>query len=281
MSERADAHIHLFEGGYQDSFIKRLNRPVDEAVVYASLAKDHGVRAALIVGYADVPWAAENTRYLTQMAAEYDWVYPAAYFDASEAPTTDELARLQTHGFVGVSFYIFGPERVDALLGISDEVWAWLASRRWLVSVNSKGDDWNAWQDVLGRHPELRLVVSHLGLPPRQAEAPGPGQARTAMASVLALAEFPQARVKLSGFYALTDPGHDYPHRAAWPYVEVLLDAYGVERLLWASDYSPCLDCVTFPQTYDLFSKMPFLSDEDRTRIEGSNLLTLLEEIEH
>ncbi|MCE2441463.1 MAG: amidohydrolase [Candidatus Latescibacteria bacterium] len=279
MSERADAHIHLFEGGYQESLMKRFGRPVDEAVVYASLAKDHGVRAALIVGYADVPWAAENTGYLTQMEKQYDWVHPAAYFDAAEPPTTDELTRLQAHGFVGVSFYIFGPERVAALLAISDEVWAWLASRRWLVSVNSKGDDWYAWQEVLRRHPELRLVVSHLGLPPKQAEAPGADGARSAMASVLALAGFPKTQVKLSGFYALTDPGHDYPHRAAWPYVEALLDAYGVERLLWASDYSPCLDCLTFPQTYDLFSKMPFLNDADRERIEGANLLALLDEV--
>ena len=280
MSERADAHIHLFEGGYQESFMKRLGGPVDEAVVYASLARDHGVKAALIVGYADVPWAAENTGYLTQMAKQYDWVHPAAYFDAAEPPPTDELTRLQAHGFVGVSFYIFGPERVAALLAISDEVWAWLASRRWLVSVNSKGDDWYAWQEVLRRHPELRLVVSHLGLPPKQAEAPGADGARSAMASVLALAGFPKTQVKLSGFYALTDPGHDYPHRAAWPYVEALLDAYGVERLLWASDYSPCLDCLTFPQTYDLFSKMPFLNDADRERIEGANLLALLDEVQ-
>ncbi len=280
MSERADAHIHLFEGGYQDSLMKRFGRPVDEAVVYASLAKDHGVEAALIVGYADVPWAAENTRYLTQMVKQYDWVHPAAYFDASAPPTTEELTRLQADGFVGVSFYIFGQDRVDALLRISDEVWSWLVSKRWLVSVNSKGDDWNAWQEVLTRHPELRLVVSHLGLPPKQAEAPDAAGAREAMASVLALSGYPQARVKLSGFYALTDPGHDYPHRAAWPYVEALLDAYGVERLLWASDYSPCLDWLTFPQTYDLFSKMPFLNDANRKRIEGANLLALLDEVE-
>ena len=280
MSERADAHIHLFEGGYQDSLMKRFGRPVDEAVVYASLAKDHGVKAALIVGYADVPWALENTRYLTQMVKQYEWVHPAAYFDASEPPTTEELTRLQADGFVGVSFYIFGQERVDALLGISDEVWNWLVSKRWLISVNSKDDDWNAWQEVLTRHPELRLVVSHLGLPPRQADAPDAAGAREALASVLALSRYPQSRVKLSGFYALTDPGHDYPHRAAWPYVEALLDAYGVERLLWASDYSPCLDWLTFPQTYDLFSKMPFLNDADRERIEGANLLALLDEVE-
>ena len=91
MAERADAHIHLFEGGYQDSFVKRLGRPIDEAVCYASLAEDHGVKAALVVGYADVEWAAENTRYLTRMVAQYNWVYPVAYFDPAEPPTTDDV----------------------------------------------------------------------------------------------------------------------------------------------------------------------------------------------
>ena len=99
------------------------------------------------------------------------------------------------------------------------------------------------------------------------------------MADVTALAEFTGPRVKLSGFYALTEPGYDYPHRAAWPYVESLLEAYGVERLLWASDYSPCLDHLTFPQTFGLFSHMPFLSDSDRAQIEGANLLAMLDEV--
>ncbi len=279
MSERADAHIHLFEGGYQDSFVKRLGRPIDEAVCYASLAEDHGVKAALVVGYADVPWAAENNRYLARMVAQYDWVHPVAYYDAGEPPTTDDLERLRSGGFVGLSFYIFGQERVDALLSISDEVWSWLTSRQWLISVNSKGEDWAAWQTILQQHGELRLLVSHLGLPPKVGEPPTEAGAREAMASVLALAGFPQSRVKLSGFYAMTDPGHDYPHRAAWPYVEALLAAFGAERLLWASDFSPCLDWLTFPQTFGLFSRMPFLSEADRERIEGANLLALLDEV--
>ena len=279
MSERADAHIHLFEGGYQDSFVKRLGRPIDEAVCYASLAEDHGVKAALVVAYADVPWAAENNRYLARMVAQYDWVRPVAYYDPGEPPTTDDLERLKSEGFVGLSFYVFGQERVDALLSISDEVWSWLTSRQWLVSVNSKGGDWTAWQTILQQHGELRLVVSHLGLPPKVSEPPTEAGAREAMASVLALAGFPQSRVKLSGFYAMTDPGHDYPHRAAWPYVEALMEAFGVERLLWASDFSPCLDWLTFPQTFGLFSRMPFLSEADRERIEGSNLLALLDEV--
>jgi len=109
--------------------------------------------------------------------------------------------------------------------------------------------------------------------------APDPGEARKALQPVLDLAACSGPRVKLSGFYALSDPGHDYPHRAAWPYVEALLEAFGSGRLLWASDFSPCLDWLSFPQTLGLFALMPFLDDQARHRIEGPNLLDLLAEV--
>ena len=99
------------------------------------------------------------------------------------------------------------------------------------------------------------------------------------MASVLGLAHFDNTYVKLSGFYAVTDPGHDYPHESAWPYVKTLLNEFGSSRLLWASDFSPHLDWLSFPQTFALFEQMPFLTDNDRHRIEGKNLANLLEQV--
>ena len=281
MADRADAHIHLFEGGFQgNSFMKRLALPIDEAVCYASLAADHNVKAALIVGYSDAPWCANNHDYLVQMATQYDWVRPATYIDPTQPPSVDVLEQFKTQGFVGVTFYIFGPERIAALKAIPDEFWTWLTDHHWLVSVNSKGDDWTAWHDVLNRHPDLRLIISHLGLPPQMSEPPSPSQAQESLASVLSLGAFPQVRVKLSGFYALTDPKHDYPHRAAWPYVETLIETYSIDHLLWASDFSPCLDSLSFPQTFGMFKHLPFLTDEDRIKLEGENLLTLLNDIE-
>lgn len=278
MADRADAHIHLFEGGFQgNSFMKRLNMPVDEAICYASLAADHNVKAALIVGYSDAPWCSNNHDYLVQMAAKYNWVRPATYIDATQPPTVEDLERFKKQGFVGITLYIFGAERVAALKAIPNGVWTWIADHRWLVSVNSKGEDWTAWQDVLNRHSKLRLIISHLGLPPQVSEPPDMIKVREDMALVLTLGEFPEVRVKLSGFYALTDPRHDYPHRATWPYVEALIEAYSIDRLLWASDFTPCLDCLSFPQTFGMFKHMPFLSDEDRAKIEGENLLALLD----
>lgn len=280
MADRADAHIHLFEGGFQgNSFMKRLSMPVDEAVCYNSLAADHNVKAALIVGYSDAPWCANNHGYLAQMATQYDWVRPATYIDPNQPPSIDKLEQFKTQRFVGVTFYIFGPDQVAALKAIPSEFWTWLTDHHWLVSVNSKGEDWTAWHDVLDRHPELRVVISHLGLPPQMSEPPTPSQAQESMSSVCALAQYSQTRVKLSGFYALTDPGYDYPHQSAWPYVEALIETYTTDRLLWASDFSPCLDNLSFPQTFGLFQHMPFLNGQDRIKLEGHNLLSLLNDV--
>jgi hypothetical protein len=63
-------------------------------------------------------------------------------------------------------------------------------------------------------------------------------------------------------------------------YVQTLLAKFGPARLLWGSDFSPCLSHLSFPQTIDLFARMPFLSRADRAAIEGGTLLRLLHELD-
>ena len=99
------------------------------------------------------------------------------------------------------------------------------------------------------------------------------------LGSVKALARFPGVCVELSGFYALTVPGYDYPHRNAWPYEAALIESFGVQRLLWGSDFIPSLEVVSFPQTIGLLAQMPFLTDKDRQQIEGTNLFRILGEV--
>jgi L-fuconolactonase len=278
MNERADAHIHLFEGGYRGSWTGRPGVDLDEASCYESLASEHGIRAALIVGYADRPWCADNNAWIAEQARTYRWARPLAYVSPEQGLDVASLERWQGEGFHGLSMYITAGQRARALVDVPDAVWGWLEDRRWLVSVNSQGELWRAWEGVLQRHGSLLLLASHLGLPQRVRRPPEPPQAAEALAPVLALAAYPGPRVKLSGFYALTDPGFEYPHRATWPYVRALLERFGAGRLLWASDYTPCLDNVSFPQTYALFGQMAFLGEAERRAIEGGNLLALLDE---
>ena len=279
MYDRADAHIHLFRGGYRRAFVGRPGVRLDEAACYDSLAREQGVRCALVVGYAAEAWCADNNAWIAEQGRRYPWVRPLAYVDPIQPLGVTQMERLADSGYVGLSMYILGSARARALRGLSAEVWSWLVERQWLVSVNSRGTLWLAWRDILEQHGELRLLISHQGLPPAVSQPPTNSEVGEALAPVLALADFAGPRAKLSGFYALTDPAYDYPHRAVWPYVQALLAGYGFSRLLWGSDYTPCLDDVTFPQTYALFAQMPFLSETQRRAIEGDNLLALLGEV--
>lgn len=280
MPTRADAHAHFFYPGYAATLPKSCGRvQPDEVTLYGALAQQHGVERVLAVGYEAEDWAAGNNRYLSGLAAGHPWLRPLAFVPEPAKLEVAGLEKWQRELFVGLSLYLFNPQQTSSLEQVSDEVWGWLVRRRWLMSVNSRGGHWAAWLPVLERQPELRLLVSHLGLPPAFATAPAVETAQQALKDVLALARFPGVHVKLSGFYALTQPGYEYPHRAAWPYVETLVAAFGSTRLLWGSDFSPSLEWLSFPQTFGLFQAMPFLNDADRERIEGGNLLTLLAEV--
>lgn len=279
MTTRADAHIHLFAGGYQgQSFASRTGVSIDEAACYDSLSRDHGVVAALVIGFASEDWCTENNEHLARQVEAYDWVRPAAFVDVADPPGIEQLEELEQRGFVGISLYLYDgvAARIDEF---PTETWAWLDERNWLVSVNSEADGWNSWHGVLERFPDLRVLVSHLGQPPAATSPPEPEAAAAAVRTVTDLARFSGVSVKLSGFYAVSTPGHDYPHEAGWPYVEQLLKAFGSGRLLWGSDFTPCLDWLTFPQTIDLFEKMPFLDGHDVDAITGGNLLTLLADV--
>ena len=249
---------------------------MDEAACYDSLAREHDVAAALVVGYGTEDWCAENNAYLAEQCPRYDWIHPVAYVAMDSAAAVQDLENLREQGFVGVSMYVFGDD-AGRLAQIPASFWRWLEQRAWLVSVNSQGDAWTGWQPILQQFSQLRLLVSHLGLPPAVASRPSREQATNAMRQITELSKYAGVRVKLSGFYALASPGHDYPHEAAWPYVERLVEAFSCNRLLWGSDFTPCLDWTTFPQTLDLFDKMPFLSEGDVAKITGRNLLALLD----
>lgn len=280
MSVRADAHIHLFQPGYVAQFPEKCRRvQPDEVTLYQALAEQHNVQQALVVGYEGEVWAAGNNQHLAEIVTNHSWVKPVAFVQNPAQLNIAMLEQWQQADFVGLSIYVFSEESVADVSRVPDEVWGQLVQRRWLISVNSRGEFWTAWLSVLERHPELRVVVSHLGLPPAEEQPPTIAEACQALETVLALAKFPGVRVKLSGFYALTKPGYSYPHQAAWPYVEALLEAFGSTRLLWGSDFSPSLEWLSFPQTFGLFADMPFLSAADIEGVEGGNLLALLADI--
>jgi len=88
---------------------------------------------------------------------------------------------------------------------------------------------------IAERHPELPLIVDHLGLS-QSPVSPPRDDPWDALPGLLALARYPNVYVKLCGLPVLTHA--DYPFEDTWPFLDAVIDAFGVERLMWASDYT-------------------------------------------
>jgi L-fuconolactonase len=278
---RADAHIHLVRREHRAWAAAREDVDatlIDEPRAYDAHARTHGIASTLVVATGE-----DNNPYVRAAAEQFRWVRPLVAFGPAQLSVDAlEEALATTRRVAGVSLQGGDAEELAA---VDPAVWRWLDERSWLISQNNSGEGWLSWRPILQQTPTLRLLIAHCGLPlqapPSERERPAPPDVlRERLATVLALAEFAGPRVKLSGFYALGAPSHDFPHRQAWGYVETLLEAFGVERLLWGSDFSPALSHLSFPQTIDLFDRMPFVSEEDRRKIEGANLLALLDDLD-
>lgn len=242
MPARADAHLHLFEQGYV------ADRLTSEFDVYRSLRSQYGVGNALVVGYEGQPRFAGNNAYLEGLAAEHRWIRPLAHLPQERPPAPGLLRGLLERGFVGWSCYL--PDTGPTLTDWADDAIVELATTPGILSLNAGPVALSRVERVLDRLVDHPVMLSHLGLP----ATAGTGLA-AATAPVVALARRPNVRVKLSGLYAIDST---FPHRGAEPVVETILQAYGAERVLWGSDFSPALGVVTQPQMMTL---PPWLAD--------------------
>jgi L-fuconolactonase len=281
MSPLLDAHAHFFDPGFIGSLPENCRRSApDEITLYTALANQHEIAQVLAVGYEGDAWASGNNAYLAALTSRQPWARPVAFVADLMTLSVDQLEQWQQQGFVGLSLYLFKEKASSSLHRVLDEIWRWLSDHAWLISVNSTGAHWKNWQAVLERFPEVRLLIAHLGLPPAVTTEITVNDAQVNLAHVTTLAKYAHTYVKFSGFYALAQPSHAYPHEQAWPYAQVITEAFGTARILWASDFSPALEHVSFPQTIATLAAMPWLSAMDQAAIYHDNLARLLHTVE-
>ena len=97
----------------------------------------------------------------------------------------------------------------------------------------------HGWGKVMGavaeRHPDLTLIIDHIGVSQHPVSPPNSEPWRT-FPDLLALARYPNVNVKLCGAPLLSEGA--YPYDDVWPKLEQLFEAFGVERVMWGSDYT-------------------------------------------
>ena len=120
--------------------------------------------------------------------------------------------------------------------------------------------------DLVRAFPGQPFVLDHLAKPPIRTAALSPWREQ-----IRELAALPNVMCKVSGMVTEADP-------AAWqpadlrPYLDVVLAAFGPDRLMYGSDWPVCLLASEYARQYaatmDYFAT---LSAENRAGIEGGN----------
>ena len=97
----------------------------------------------------------------------------------------------------------------------------------------------------LQAHPGLSVVIDHLGRPDMS-----DGDPIEAVRNLSRLARFPDLHLKVSGLLRLSQ--QPFPHHDTWEWIEVAAQSYGVERLMWGSDYPLTADASSYQRTIEM-----------------------------
>jgi predicted TIM-barrel fold metal-dependent hydrolase len=119
------------------------------------------------------------------------------------------------------------------------------------------------------RNPATQLVIDHLGLP-QPHEPPAPPQPFADLPKLLALAAYKNIAVKISG--ACTLSHQPFPYTDIWDPVRRIIDAFGLDRCMWGTDWTRAVALLTFKQGVDAFRVTDRLSDSDRAALMGGTL---------
>lgn len=116
------------------------------------------------------------------------------------------------------------------------------------------------------RHPDQPMVLDHIAKPRIREGVMEPWATR-----IRELARRPQVSCKLSGMVTEADMQHWAPEQLR-PFFEVVLEAFGPQRLLAGSDWPVCLCGVDYTRWFALVDEwISELSPEEQAAVRGGN----------
>jgi predicted TIM-barrel fold metal-dependent hydrolase len=122
---------------------------------------------------------------------------------------------------------------------------------------------------LIRRNPDTQIVIDHLGLVQPQAP-PVPAEPWAELPRVLALAAHGNVAIKVSG--ACTLSRARFPFADIWDPVRRIIDAFGIDRCMWGTDWTRAVKFLTYAQGVDAFRLTDRLSERDKSQLLGGTL---------
>lgn len=275
-----DAHTHVWpRWPYRPDVPDSATRGRAENLLWEM---DHaGVDVAFVVT-ARIDNAADNNEYGAEVAAAHPGrLLQVADIDSRFGPdyhrpgAADRLRRtIDELRPVGVSHYL-APDNDGWLLSEEGLEFFRVADEAGLILTFAAPPHWYAdLREVARRFPSLAILVNHLAVVWLYPDGP-----ERALELVLDDEDLPNLLVKVSGYYYGHDRPWDYPYTDRLPVVRAFAESWGVERMVWASDWPSLLPHHSYRQALAVLPEhADFLTADDVALIQGGTLERLLRE---
>lgn len=264
-----DAQVHAYEADHPGRpWAAVLTGPPSANGAEMVAAMDAvGVDGAILVS------AYTMYRYDPSFALEVHAQYPGRFglvapFDAADPAVGEKVADwVAKVGTVGIRLLLaHGISEGAGDAGIANLL---DAARRHDVPVNVYCTERHAQVATLAaRFPDVSLVVDHMGLV-QPFHPPTPEEGWADLPKLLALAEHDNVSVKISGAGTLA--------RTPFPFADIrdpvdrIIDAFGLARCMWGTDWTRAVELLTYAQGVEAFRQEDWLSDGDRAALMGGN----------
>jgi L-fuconolactonase len=265
-----DVQVHAYEHNHSGRpWVGQLHGPQSANGAEMTAAMDAvGVDAAIIVSTFNL------YRYDASYALEVFAKYPERFrivkpIDVTDPAIDDVVADWAgTKGAVGVRIMLRDELPSDPADSRVNRAFA--AAGKHSLPVNflcwGRLDDGT---ELVKRNPDTVIVIDHLGLlQPNQ--PPALAEPWADLPKLLALAAYENVRVKVSG--ACTLSRESFPYNDIWEPVMRIIDAFGLERCMWGTDWTRTSGMLNYEQAVAPFRDTERLSNSDKAKLMGGTL---------
>ena len=252
-----DPHVHVWKHDPAFPFAQGANVPARDATPETLLEKmkANGVARTVIIQV--IHYRYDNS-YLAGVLKQYPNMFQGvARVDPLDPAAPDHLSKLTGQGFRGVRISPAGNASGDWFRGpLMPPLWKRCDELKVPMTVLAPITRMPEVAPLLERLPNLTVVIDHM--------ADCPVDQPAELEKLIALKRFPKLFVKVSHTWALSK--QPYPWPDAQEHVKRLYDAFGPQRLMWATDWPIVENNSTYERALTVVrDEMKFLNAEDKS----------------
>jgi predicted TIM-barrel fold metal-dependent hydrolase len=264
-----DTHVHVWPlddaPGHRPVEGAKVGHPKAAAPVEWLLEDmaETGMNHCVLVQSSAFGW--DNT-YMVECLEQHPGKFKAiGLVDPLDPNNADQLWYWMNRGLSGFRLHpLYYPEIEPTWVDSKehDKLWKAAADTGAILQFHMYPHHGEALHRMASRHPRVRVIVDHIGKPDVTEAAPYPS-----FEPVLKLAELPNVWVKI-GDYQIASK-EEFPWRDTWPFVALLKERFGVQRMMWGTGYPRTARIVPLAKALEYVRGLPCWQGDDLDHVLG------------